>query len=174
MIEPTFEVTRNTKMLERVAFYIPSRTASGKDEYDGIVHDDLVRVVTNFLTFEFGGATVVQALGFYVHEVNLRVQDEKVIVAYAFGTTDLVGQHRNTIEALANDLCCRFDQTAVAFEIGGAMYLAAPTSKYRSLSQHIFEKLKKGTASPMPVWGKYMDMAKLIENRKGERQKASA
>lgn len=165
---PTFQPTRSSAAATRVAFYVPSRTRDGHASHAGVTQADLLSVIINFLTFEFGGATKIRATGFFVHPEDKRTQAEEVDVVYANATPDALAEHMATIEELANDLAVRLDQRSVAFEIGTTMYFAAPTERYREVNSWLLPKLLDAEWERKRGWSRYLDIAPLVKEREKE------
>lgn len=161
-MQPKFKDTKNSALPVRVAIYIPSRTKAGHVEHDGISQDDLLKVVLNFFTFEFGGATAIEAKGYFVHPEKSRTQEEPITIVYANASEKLVTKHMPTIEELANDLAVRLDQTSVAFEVGSTMYFASPTPRYRDINKWLLPQLLSAKPEQKRGWSKYVDIRPLV------------
>lgn len=169
---PAFEPTKTSAQSIRVALYIPSQTRTGLKSHQGVTQTDLLNVVLNFFTFEFGGATRIRATGYYVHPDTRKTQDEDIDVVYAFTSPEMLTKHMGTIEELANDLAVRLDQTSVAFEIGGTMYFAAPTDRYRQVNSWLLPKLLDASLEMKRGWSRYVDIEPLVRKREAD-EKAS-
>ena len=174
LMQPKFKDTKNSALPVRVAIYIPSRTRAGDMKHDGISQDDLLKVVLNFFTFEFGGATAVEAKGYFVHPEKSLTQEEPVTIVYANASETLVASHMPTIEELANDLAVRLDQTSVAFEVGSTMYFASPTSRYRDINKWLLPKLLSGDQEQKRGWSKYVDIRPLVLAREKPKNEMKA
>ncbi len=165
--KPKYDGTAASCLSQRVAYYIPTRTPSAAKEYRGVKAPDLIRVATNFFTVEFGGSTRVNSLGSFIHPKETVVQFELVRVIFAYTTPALLKVHARTIEVLANDLCCRFGQTSLAYEICGSLYFASPTDKYRAKNRELFEELSAGRVPDIkPPWLRYSNLQQLLSERR--------
>lgn len=101
----------------RIAIYVPSTINVNKEIDTSFYVNTIAEKFSDF----FGGATAIQASGFWISE-KIGLVAEKVTIVYAFSDTTILKKHEQDIINLCNWLKTELSQEAISLECNNELY----------------------------------------------------
>jgi hypothetical protein len=114
----TFTHTAGTFTLNNsVSLYIPTVYANHDLIEEGKVNETRALATARIADF-FGGATVIEGTGYFVH-ISGVVQEEKVFIINAFADDDSLSQYGARLKTLAGLIATQLEQECVLLVVNG-------------------------------------------------------
>lgn len=101
----------------RVAIYIPSTVNVNQ----AIENSCYVNIIAEKLSDIFGGATAIEASGFWISD-KIGLVAEKITIVYAFCDYETLEKHEKTIVTLCNWLKSELTQEAISLEYNNELF----------------------------------------------------
>lgn len=132
---------------QKLVFYIPSKR-SDNTELGILLRAQACHSVMNFLLRRLGGATMVEARGYYMDDKKVTHSETTTLCISYFKKKDRSKDLELEIRDIANSLAVEFDQKALAVSLNDHLHFFEPTpaykEKYRSLLDNLeSKKIKK-------------------------------
>ena len=108
------------KLTEKIKFYVPS-TGENNSTIGLDAHEHRASVIARLFSRFFGGATIIDARGFWLDDDHLIEESIKQVISFA--SSDDLDEHYNQVIILAIAQCDKWNQASIEIEINDDVLL---------------------------------------------------